>query len=622
MVLKVSSYCLASKKKILKCRKRGPKYVSEVKYKSATRYQLAALRRYPGVTILATVLALFGAYLTTLPAIILGSAIDELEQVGFSPVFINHVLIILGIAAALFLTILLVGYAFAVITLRWERDARQEFFELVQENSMTFHDQIDSKQLLAVAMQDVRWVRFSLNPALRNIITAIGALIISAILLALMDLWLGIIVVIGAPLYLFFAYRYAVKVEPVRRSRSEQNEKLTAVSQEVFRGIEVVRAFGTENREQEKFADVAREYERLTTREGRLAAFYIPALILTVITAAAFIFGSYQVLLGIYTVGNLVTILGLLAAVDTFSFMLPRHLLVIRGGNVNAQRIINLLNWKDPLQEPESSITNVDWTGDIIFDNVSFQYTSDNGQNNAYALKKINLTIPSGSRVALIGGPGGGKSTILKLLLRLYDPTEGRVIIGGVDLRNVCTRDVRAVVGLVEQDIFLFRMSIYDNIGFGCVDACEEDIIDASKKAQAHEFIEQLSEGYNTIIGERGVTLSGGQRQRLAIARTLVQNPKILLLDDSVSAIDAQTEYSLRKALNEVMKDRTSITVTQRLRTLLESDLIVIVDKGELVAKGTHAELLRTSEHYRRIFERLPGARQYLGDQANQEGAN
>ncbi|MDO8057033.1 MAG: ABC transporter ATP-binding protein [Candidatus Hermodarchaeota archaeon] len=598
--------------------------MSDKAYKSASSYQLAALRRYPGVAIIASGLALFSAYLLTLPSIILGNAIDELAVNGFTSFFIFHVMLILGIALTLFATIILVGYSFAVITLRWERDARQEFFEVVQENSMTFHDQVDSKQLLAVAMQDIRWVRFSLNPAMRNIIQALGTLIISALLLTLIDLRLGIIMAIGAPMYLYFAYRYAVKVEPIRRLRSEQNEKVTAISQEVFRGIEVVRAFGTADREETKFNEISNEYARLLVREGRLASFYIPELILTAITAVAFLFGALQVLdpTSGYTIGTLIQVIGLLAAIDSFSFMLPRFLLVIRGGHVNAKRIINVLNWTDPLQEPDPSIIEIDWTGDIVFDNVSFQYLDKNGGNNSYALKNVNFTIPGGSRVALIGGPGGGKSTVLKLLLRLYDPTEGRVLVGGVDLHSVLTRDVRAVVGLVEQEIFLFRMSVKDNIGFGCVDACQEEIIEAAKKAQADEFIQQLPQGYDTVIGERGMTLSGGQRQRLAIARTLVQDPKILLLDDSVSAIDAQTEYALRKALDEVMKGRTSITVTQRLRTLLESDIIVILDKGELVAMGSHEELLRTSMHYQRIFERLPGAVSYVNRRRNQEGAN
>jgi ATP-binding cassette subfamily B protein len=587
--------------------------MTATKYKSASAYQLSALRRYPILTMISVALAVFAAYLATVPGWIAGDAIDALQVAvdngwGLTPNFIWLCLMILGTAITLFLTILLVGYAFAVMTLRWERDARQEFFEMIQENSMTFHDQVDSKQLLAVAMQDIRWVRFSLNPALRNIITAIGSLIISSVLLGLIDPIFGLVMLIGAPLYLYFAYRYAVSVEPIRRARSVQNEKLTALSQEVFRGIEVVKAFGKENREKTKFSQASRKYQELATKEGRLVAFYIPTLILSAITAGTFMYAAFQVISGFYLVGTLIKVLGLLAAVDAYSFMLPRFLLVIRGGFVNAQRVVDLLNWEDPLQEPEKPILDIDWTGDIIFEKVSFSYNSGNDTNNHYALKDINLRIPGGSRVALIGGPGGGKSTILKLLLRLYDPTEGRILIGGVDLKGVCTTDVRDAVGLVEQDIFLFQRSIRDNIAFGCSTACEEEIYDAAHKAQAQEFIEKLPEGYDTIIGERGMTLSGGQRQRLAIARTLVQDPKILLLDDSVSAIDAQTEYYLRKALGEVMQKRTSITVTQRLRTLLESDMIIIIDKGKLIALGTHTELIKTSEHYRRIFEQLPGA--------------
>lgn len=581
-------------------------------YKSALSYQLSALLRYPGVTVVAIGLALLASLLQALPIIILGQAIDELALTNqLTPRFMMLVFTILGLAGGLFATIFAVGYAFAIMVLRWERDARQEFFEVVSENSMTFHDQVDSRMLLAVSMQDIRWIRFSLNPALRTIITTIGSFVITVVFLWIIDLTLGIIAVIGIPLYIYFAYRYAVTVEPVRRARSEQNERLTASSQEVFRGIEVVRAFGAEEYEYEKFGKVSKEYQQIQTREGRLTAFYRPTLIMTAVTGLSFLYGSNQVLLGVFSVGTLVQVLGLLVALDVAGWILPRFLLEIRGGYVNAQRIVNILNWKDPLKEPDKPRLTLNWAGDIVFENVNFSYANNNGKNSNYVLKNLNLRIPGGSRVALIGGPGGGKSTILKLLLRLYDPTEGRVLIDGIDLRNIHTRKVRKAVGLVEQDIFLFRMSIRDNIAFGNMVASDEEVIEAAKRAQAHEFISIMPDGYDAAIGERGMTLSGGQRQRLAIARTILHDPKILLLDDSVSAIDAQTEYFLRKALDEVMQDRTSITVTQRLRTLLESDLIVVVDKGELVAVGIHKELLETSEHYHRIFERLPGALQY-----------
>ncbi|MHA2407758.1 MAG: ABC transporter ATP-binding protein, partial [Candidatus Ranarchaeia archaeon] len=220
-----------------------------------------------------------------------------------------------------------------------------------------------------------------------------------------------------------------------------------------------------------------------------------------------------------------------------------------------------------------------------------------------------------------IGGPGSGKSTLLKLLMRFYDPTEGVIQINGVNLQEVHTKMVRDNVGLVEQDIFLFKTSISENIAYGCRTPCQApEIEEVAKRAQAHEFIQKLPQGYDTEIGERGMTLSGGQRQRIGIARTLMQDPKILLLDDSASAIDSETEYYLRKALDEVMKNRTSITVTQRLRTLLESDMVIILDKGELVGLGKHDDLIKTSKQYQRIFERLPGAEKILTKSTSTRG--
>jgi len=610
--------------------------------KTPWRYMLSGMTRNRAVAATGLALSMISSLLTVYPSIFIGLAVTEIQDSqALTAQFMSYVWLIV-IFALIYMGLFLVGgYVWATLTLRWERDARQDFFEALQVNSMTFHDEFDSKRLLAVAMQDIFFVRFSLNPALRNIAAGLASFFITGVFLVQIDFIPGLsnmltlsfgglsipiygftlIILIGTPIYLAFSYRYANAIEPVRRTRSENLEELTSITQGVFQGIEVVRAFDAEDIEVQKFHDVSKIQESLVAKEGKLSAFYLPALILAGMTTLAFAYAGYAVINGILNVGQMITILALLTSLQGLNFQFPAMLLMLRGGYVNAQRIVNLLNWQDPMVEPEREIFNVDWTGDVVFDNVSFRYGQEGNNNPHYAISNLSITIPGGSRIALIGGPGAGKSTVLKLLLRLYDPTEGEIRVGGVNLRNVSTKSVRDMVGLVEQDIFLFRMTVRENIAFGRSNASEEEIIEAAQRAQAEEFILDLPETYDTMIGERGMTLSGGQRQRLAIARAIVQDPKILLLDDSVSAVDAQTEFLMRKALDEVMKGRTSITVTQRLRTLMESDMVIILDKGHLVAAGTHDELLRESEHYRRVFERLPGAQELLATVSSSGGA-
>jgi ABC-type multidrug transport system fused ATPase/permease subunit len=610
--------------------------------KTPWRYMLSGMTRNKALASFALILVMTSTLLTVFPSVFIGRAVTEILASGaLTALFMYYVWLIVFFALIYMGLYFVGGYVWAALTLRWERDARQDFFESLQEYSMNFHDEFDSKRLLAVAMQDIFFVRFSLNPAIRNIATGLGSFFLTGFLLIQIDFLPGVsslstitlggytfplygftlIMLIGAPIYLAFSYRYANAIEPVRRRRSENLEDLTSVTTGVFQGIEVVRAFDAEELEVQKFHDVSKTQEMLNAKEGKLSAFYLPALILAGMTTVAFAYAGYAVIAGVLDVGQMITILGLLTSLQGLNFQFPAMLLMLRGGYVNARRIVDFLNWQDPMSEPEEEVTDVDWTGDIVFDNVSFRYGREENGNPHYALRNLSITIPGGSRVALIGGPGAGKSTLLKLLLRLYDTTEGEIRVGGVNIRNVSTRAVRDVVGLVEQDIFLFRMTVRENIAFGRSNATEEAIVEAAKRAQADEFIVELPEAYDTMIGERGMTLSGGQRQRLAIARAIVQDPKILLLDDSVSAIDAQTEFLMRKALDEVMRGRTSITVTQRLRTLMESDMVLILDKGQLVASGTHEELLRDSEHYRRVFERLPGAQALLAAASRRGGA-
>lgn len=591
------------------------------RYHTATGYILSGMRKHPFLTLGALILTVVASLFTALPFIIVGQAIDVLRLDGFSSSFVSLVWMIVLIGLVYLAFNFIAGASWAAVITGWERDARQELFESLQDHSMAFHDQIDSKKLLSISMQDINWIRWSLNPGLRMIIGSFAAYSITAIILSYISRLLGLIMIVGFPIYLYFALRYAQIVEPIRRLRAERMEGLTSVSQEVFRGIEVVRAFGSEEEEKQKFSETSFKYASSVEKEGRLSAFFYPQLILILVTTGSFLYGATLLVSGEISVGDLVQILTLLLAIDAQNFMLPRNLLLIRGAFVNAQRIIDLLNWQDPLTEPEKSIRQPDLVGDIVFENVSFRYPSANG-NGSYALRNLDFRIPEGSRVALIGGPGGGKSSVLKLLLRFYDPTEGRVAIGSTDLRDVPSEVVRKAVGLVEQDVFLFKMSIKNNIAYGCENASDEAIVNAAKRAQAHEFIMDTPSGYDTVIGERGMTLSGGQRQRLAIARALLHNPSILLLDDSTSAIDARTEYMMRRALDEAMVNRTSITVTQRLRTLIESDLVMIVDKGSLIAFGPHQKLLGESTHYRQIFEQLPETRKMLETAPVVEGAS
>ena len=578
------------------------------KYVTSSSYMIAGLKRQPIHTGIAITFTVISALIAAIPIVYIGIAIDELIISGLSNRFIQLCWMIVFLALIYLILYFIQGYAWAGVVLRWERGARQEFFDTLQKFSMTFHDQVDKKRMLSIAMQDIKWVRLSLNPALSHLISGLASFAITTFILSSINAFFGIIMLAGTPLYIAFAYRYAKRVEPVRRTMAQDMEQMTVISQGVFQGIEVVRSFGMEDQEKQKFYKTSKKYEKMVKKEGQLAAFYVPSIILTAMTATAFFYGANNVLAGTMTIGIFTQVLTLLLSLEAFNFMMSRILLTLRGGFVNAQRIINILNWKDTLIEPENKTPKVEWTGDITFDNVSFKYSTTTGENIRYALKDFSIVIPGGSRVALIGGPGGGKSTILKLLLRFYDPTNGTIRIGEIDFRNIPTKEVRNAVSLVEQDIFLFRKSVKENIAFGRADATDDEIVEAAKRAQANEFITQMSEGYDTIIGERGITLSGGERQRLAIARAILRNPKILLLDDSVSAVDSTTELKIRKALKEVMLERTSITVTQRLRTLVESDLVLIVDKNHLIAAGSHEELLQTSEHYKHIFKRLPGA--------------
>jgi len=432
---------------------------------------------------------------------------------------------------------------------------------------------------------------------------------LTAVFLYLVQPQYGLIILVGIPIYLYFAISYSRKIAPIRYQLANEIGLLTEACQEVFRGIEVVRGLSADNREKQTFAQKSKNFQKLAEQEGKMQAFFLPALVLMSITVLILAIGLHDLSNGEISIGGLVEAVGLLLALQFLNIMVPFALLNIQASLVNADRIWRIINWEDP--QPDlavQSIGNIDWKNDVYFRNVTFSYNS----GSAPVLRNINMTIPMGSKVALIGGPGSGKSTLLKLLLRLYDPQEGQILIGDHSFDEIPSNKIRDHVTMVEQETFLFSAPVRENIAFSSPGATDEEIIAAAKAAQAHRFIVTMPNKYNAVIGERGVTLSGGQRQRLAIARALLADPELLLLDDVVSAVDSKTEFLLQRALDRLMEGRTSITVTQRLSTLVRADLIVLLEKGEILAQGSHDQLLTTCPEYRRIFELLPQSEQII----------
>ncbi|MFX1251790.1 MAG: ABC transporter ATP-binding protein [Promethearchaeota archaeon] len=592
------------------------------RYRSGRFLFLSYFWKNPVLIGLSIILSVVAGFAQTVPAVLIGNALGILLTIGFGQEFIFWSLSIVGVSIVSMVASATSGYAFGITAFAYERDIRQEFFDVIQGHSLTFHDEQNSSRLLAMGMTEVSQMRMGLNPSMRMLATTLISVFFTLLFLfnigpkyelvtPIGNFNLPIftsITAIGLIIYFILAYNYARRIIVVRENLANSVGRLTEASQEIFRGIEVVRGFSAEKREKQRFNRESNTYAKYLEKEGKLQAFYLPGLVLVGVTGLVFGLGLLSVVNTQMKVDELITAVGLLIAFQVLNFLLPMVLLNIQAAFTNANRIWKILNWEDP--QPDTAFTSkpdINWKGAIKFENVTFAY------NSKPALKNINVEIRGGSKVALIGGPGSGKSTFLKLLLRLYDPQEGQILAGETEFSEIPAADIRKHVSRVEQEIFLFTGTVKENVAFATPNATEEAIITACKAAQAHEFIENMPNQYDSIIGERGITLSGGQRQRIAIARALLADPDILLLDDSHSAIDSKTELLMRKALDNLMEGRTSITVTQRLNTLVNADLIILLEKGEALAIGTHEELLECCPEYNRIFELLPKAEQIKG---------
>jgi ATP-binding cassette subfamily B multidrug efflux pump len=479
-------------------------------------------------------------------------------------------------------------------------DLRNIIFEKLQNLSFSYHDQVQTGKLNTRMTSDVDIVRMFVGRGFIQMLSAIVMLIGTIVVLFVMNWKLALVVLAMVPV-IFGIFAIGVrKIFPISHRVQKKLSALNTILQENLAGIRVVKAFAREEFEYARYTDMNKELLTENLNFVTLFTTLFPAIFFVVnLTMVAVVWiGGLFVMGSTLTIGELVAFTNYLGFVLMPLFMVGMIAAMLSRAEASAERIFEVFDAESEVQEKPDAIALPPVKGEIAFENVSFRYIGG-GEN---VLTDISFVAKPGQTVAVIGQTGSGKSTIINLIPRFYNATGGSVKVDGYDVSDLTLDSLRNQIGIVLQESTLFSGTIRENIAYGLPDAPLEDVIEAAKAAQAHVFIEELPEGYDTVVGERGVGLSGGQKQRVAIARALLVEPKILILDDSTSAVDAETEYHIQQALNRLMRNRTSFVIAQRISTVRNADLILLLDGGRLVGQGTHEELLASSELYCEIL--------------------
>ncbi len=493
------------------------------------------------------------------------------------------------------------NYLAEAISQKTAYDIRHDIFTRLQNLSFGFHDKQQTGDLMSKATADVEAVqRFMSSALIRGLSMAATFLFVAGIMLYF-NWRLALVVMLFIPPVLWRAFHMSRKLRRIWGAVQEETGKMTAVLQENIAGIKVVKVFGARKFAEKQFAERADTVRDLTYDATKQFAFHgsLMTLIFTAATGAVLWFGGREIAAERLTVGELssfILYIGMMAMpVRMMGFMVN----MFSRAHAAGQRIFDVIDAETSVQERANARPLDHVSGHVKFDRVSMSYE----QADAPAVHDIGFEARPGQLVAILGAPGSGKSTLAHLIPRFYDVTDGAVMIDGVDVRDVKLSSLRRNVGIVMQDVFVFGASIRDNIAYGAEDATTEQVIEAARIAQLHDFIEQTPRGYDTWVGERGVRLSGGQRQRLAIARTLLIDPPILILDDSTSSVDMGTEYQIQQALQEVIVGRTTFVIAHRLSTVRRADLTLVLEKGEIVERGSHDDLMAIGGFYKNIYE-------------------
>jgi ATP-binding cassette subfamily B protein len=478
---------------------------------------------------------------------------------------------------------------------RLQRDTRNEFLGVLLGKSLTFLASQRTGDLMARATNDVRALNYMFSPGLRIVLIALIRLVVPIAALAFLH-WALLLVPIALVVALVpTTWSFSRRIKPASDARQRQLGQMSAALAETLSGIEVVKGSAQEAQELRRFRAFANRARTLAVRYGDLWACYLPALARHGMLALGLVYALYLHAQGTISLGDAIASVGLLGQLHP---PLPVIFAVVVEGLVSAERLLDVIGAETELDENRTgAVGRVQ--GEVSFEGVSFAY------DGTPALRKVTFRASPGETIAIVGQTGSGKTTLTRLINRICDVSEGRVLVDGVDVRDWNLASLRSQISTIEQDVFLFSRSIRDNIAFGAGrEVSEAEVERCAREAQAHDFITRFVNGYETIVGERGVKLSGGERQRIAIARALLADPRILILDDSTSAIDSATEDRIQEAMFRVQQGRTTFFITHRLSLIRRANRILVLRRGELVDQGTHEELLGRCQPYRRIFAR------------------
>lgn len=479
-------------------------------------------------------------------------------------------------------------------------DLRNDFYNSVQYQPFAFHDSTHTGDMMSRATSDVTETERFTGIGLMDLL-AVLILLIGVIGAMLWENWqLALIALVPIPVLLFTTVRFGGTIRPMFKRIQEQMSVLSATMQESMTGIRVVKAFAREPHEYTKFDRDNAEWFDRRYEVIRMWANNWPFFVFLVALSIFLLlwFGGPMALDNTITVGTLFAMISYVLMLSAPAQRLGFLVNLAATAGASASRVFEIIDTPSEISEKPDALPLPAARGEVVFERVDFSYRS-----GIPILQGVDFRAEPGQRIALIGPTGSGKSTVTNLIPRFYDVTHGRVLVDGLDVRDIKLRDLRRHIGIVLQDPFLFSQTVAENIAYGRPDAPEEEIIAAARAAHAHDFILELSKGYNTLVGERGVTLSGGQKQRVAIARALLTDPRILILDDSTSSVDTETEHLIQEALEVLMEGRTTFIIAQRLLTLKEADMILVLDHGRIVERGTHGDLLTHDGLYRQIYD-------------------